>query len=96
MNIVSQKQYVILKCVHYLKQLGYNITVEKFAEYDKLNILKKIWQTHANNSLALEAISYICMGHKIFIPTIWNGVLKQMVNLNMVKFVVFVMISFII
>lgn len=83
-NIVNQDEYVVLKCVHYLKQLGYKFTISKFREYDKLTILKKVWASHSNVPKALEVIMYICTGYDIHIPKIWNSVLTQMVALDMV------------
>lgn len=84
MSVVNQEQYVVLKCVHYLKQLGYKFSIHKFMEYDKLTILKKVWASHAKVPKALEVITYICIGYDIYVPQIWNGVLKQMTALNMV------------
>lgn len=55
-------------------------------EYDKLTILKKVWSSHAKIPKALEVITYICIGYDFYVPQIWNGVLKQMVGLNMVYF----------
>lgn len=83
-DVVNQDDYIVLKCIHHLKELGYNFTVEKFKDYDKLAFLKRIWKSKANDPKALEVISYICLGFDIFIPQIWNGVLKQMVSLDMV------------
>lgn len=82
---ITQEHYVVLKCVHYLKQLGYKFTIPKFIEYDKLTILKKLWANHAAVPLAMEVIALICSGYDIYTPLIWNGVLKQMVVLNMVR-----------
>lgn len=84
-NVVNHDQYVTLKCVHDLKELGYKFTVSKFADYDKLSLLKKMWNTHASTERALEVMSYICIGYNIHLPRIWNGILKQMVALNMIK-----------
>lgn len=84
-DFITQEHYVVLKCVHYLKQLGYKFTVAKFMAYDKLTILKKVWATHAKSLMAMEVIALICVGYDIYIPQIWNGVLKQMVALNMVS-----------
>lgn len=84
-DVLSQQKYIIIKCVHNLKQLGYNFSLEKFAEYDKITILKKIWQTHANSQFAMEVIANICLGFKIYIPKIWNGVLRQMVKFGMIR-----------
>lgn len=88
-NIVNQDEYVVLKCVHYLKQLGYKFTISKFREYDKLTILKKVWASHSNVPKALEVIMYICTGYDIHIPKIWNSVLTQMVALDMVTSLLF-------
>ncbi|XP_055841706.1 uncharacterized protein LOC129908902 [Episyrphus balteatus] len=84
-DVLSQQKYIIIKCVHNLKQLGYNFSLDKFADYDKITILKKIWQSHANNQFAMEVIANICLGFKIYIPKIWNGVLRQMVKFNMIR-----------
>lgn len=84
-DIITQEHYVVLKCVHYLKQLGYKFTVDKFMAYDKLTVLKKVWSTHAKSQMAMEVIALICTGYDIYMPQIWNGVLKQMAALNMVS-----------
>lgn len=83
--MLSQSEYILIKCVHDLKHLGYNFTPEKFAEYDKIVILKKIWQNHSDNAFAMEVIANICLGFDIFYQKVWNGVLKQMVNFGMTK-----------
>lgn len=83
--MVSTPQYIALKCVHNLKQFGFKFTVEKFINYDKLKILKQIWVGHSTNPKALDAISYICIGYNIYEPIIWNNLLKQMVNYQMLK-----------
>lgn len=83
-DIIQQEQYVELKCVHQLKQIGYKFSLQKFVDYDKLLILKKVWASHANSPIGLEVITNICIGYDIYIAQIWNGVLKQMVALNMV------------
>lgn len=82
-DALNQNNYITIKCVHYLKQLGYNFKLDKFKAYDKINFLKRVWQSHGTEPKALEVISFICLGFNIDIPQIWNGVLKQMVNLNM-------------
>lgn len=87
MQLLSQEQYITLKCTHYLKQFGFNITSERFSDYDKVEILKKLWECHSTNTKALELIVYICIGYEVYLPQIWNGVLKQMVSLNMVKII---------
>lgn len=63
-----------------------SFTIDKFKAVDKVSILKKIWTSHNSNPIALEAMCYICLGYDIHLPQIWNGVLKQMVALNMVSF----------
>lgn len=85
LDALNQKEYILIKCVHDLKNLGYNFTPEKFEEYDKFTILKKIWQNHSDNAFAMEVIANICLGFDIFYKKVWNGVLKQMVNFNMAK-----------
>lgn len=85
LELISTPQYIALKCVHYLKLFGFKFTIEKFHGYDKLKILKQIWSKHANNAKALEVIYYICIGYNIYEPIIWNNLLKQMVNLQMIK-----------
>lgn len=84
-DVLSQSEYILIKCVHDLKHLGYNFTPEKFAVYDKIAILKKIWQNHSDNAFAMEVIANICLGFNIFYQKVWNGVLKQMVNFGMSK-----------
>lgn len=83
-KLAGHDQYLPLKCVHYLKEIGYKFTVAKFIDYDKLTLLKKIWNTHASTVRALEVMSYICIGYNIHLAPIWNGILKQMVSLNMI------------
>lgn len=85
-EFVRQSQFIALKCVHNLKQLGFNVPVEKFENYEKVAILKKIWQAHSNTPKGLEAMAYICIGYNIYLPMIWNGILKQMVALHMVTY----------
>lgn len=83
-ELFTRDQYLAIKSTHLLKQLGYNMPVAKFAAYDKRTILRKVWQAHAAKPLALELIAIVCQGYGIHMPQIWNGVLKQMVALNMV------------
>ncbi|XP_054741000.1 uncharacterized protein LOC129246308 [Anastrepha obliqua] len=83
-NVISQKQYITIKCVHELKQLGYNFSLEKFTSCNKIDILKTIWQRNAQNPHTLEILANICLGFDIFISKIWNGILKRMAMLNMV------------
>lgn len=83
--MLSQREYILIKCVHDLKHLGYNLTPKKFEDYDKIVILKKIWQNHSDNAFAMEVIANICIGFDIFYQKVWNGVLKQMVNFGMTK-----------
>ncbi|XP_055371172.1 uncharacterized protein LOC129605428 [Condylostylus longicornis] len=85
LKIVNQQQFMIIKCVYYLKQLGFNFTIDKFEKYDKLSLLKKIWQNYSDKPLAMEIIANICIGFNIHEPKIWNSVLKQMVNFHMLK-----------
>ena len=84
-DIFNQKQYILLRTVHYLKQLGYKLSLQNFASdaTNKMEILKNIWQSHAGNAKGLEVICYICIGYNIWSAKIWNGVLKQMVRLNL-------------
>jgi kinetochore-associated protein 1 len=65
--------------------LGYTLSQEQFSGLDKLSFLKRLWQQHANNGKALEVMAYICLGFEVYVPQIWNGILKQMVSLNMVS-----------
>lgn len=85
LEIASKQQYIALKCVHYLKPLGFKLSIAKFEQYDKLKILKQIWSTNANNPDALRAIKLICVGYDIYEVIIWNNLLKQMVKLYMTK-----------
>jgi kinetochore-associated protein 1 len=85
-EMIQQDNFVAIKCVHYLKQLGYTLSQENFTGADKLAFLKRLWQQHANNGKGLEVMAYICLGYEIAAPQIWNGILKQMVNLKMVSF----------
>ncbi|ETN63171.1 rough deal [Anopheles darlingi] len=81
----TQQRYVALKCVHLLKSLGLgNLSIAKFEETDKMALLKMLWQSHASNPKGLEVIALICIGYNIYLPQIWNGILKQMARLGMV------------
>lgn len=82
-DMVNSEKFVALKCAHLLKGFGFNFDVEKFLQYDKMQILKKIWSSHATNPKALEVISCICIGYDIDQPIIWNNLLTQMVKLRM-------------
>jgi kinetochore-associated protein 1 len=84
-EMIQQDNFVTIKCVHYLKQLGYTLSQENFTGADKLVFLKRLWQQHASNGKGLEVMAYICLGFEIYVPQIWNGILKQMVNLKMVS-----------
>lgn len=84
-DLVSQPQYIALKCVHHLNSLGFKLSIRKFMTYDKVKILKQVWSSSASNPKALEVITFICVGYDIYEPIIWNGLLKQMVNLHMTK-----------
>ncbi|KAM7360055.1 kinetochore component rough deal isoform 2-T2 [Cochliomyia hominivorax] len=84
-NMFSQKQYITIKCVHELKKLGYNSSLEKFAESNKIDILKTIWQRKSHNPHTLQILANICLGFDIYLSKIWNGILKRMVMFNMVK-----------
>lgn len=84
-EIVNQTQYIALKICHSLKNLGYKFGTDKFISMDKLTFLKKLWQNNANNSKSLEIMAYICLGFEIYVPQIWNSILKQMCNLDMIK-----------
>ncbi|XP_017491008.1 PREDICTED: kinetochore-associated protein 1-like [Rhagoletis zephyria] len=59
-NVLSQKQYITIKCIHELKQLGYNSSLEKFTNCNKIDILKTIWQRNAQNPHTLEILANIC------------------------------------
>ncbi|XP_058065571.1 kinetochore-associated protein 1 [Anopheles bellator] len=81
----TQQRYTALKCVHLLKSLGLNnLSIQKFEETDKMALLKMLWQSHATNPKGLEVLALICIGYNIYIPQIWNGILKQMARLGMV------------
>lgn len=82
----NPNQYIVLKCIYFLKSLGFsNLTVSKFEETEKMTLLKRLWQSHATSSKGLEVIAYICLGYELFVPQIWNGVLKQMARTNMIS-----------
>lgn len=83
-QLVNQRDYAIIKCVYSLKSLGFNFTIKQFEETDKLNLLKKLWMSHAKNTKCLEIMCYICLSFNIFNSKIWNGILKQMVSFSMV------------
>jgi kinetochore-associated protein 1 len=82
-NIINPDDYLLLRCCYFLKQLGMSYTVDKFKTVDKVSLLKKIWTSFYNNAKGLELMSLICLGYDINLPQVWNGVLKQMVSLNM-------------
>ncbi|CAD6991333.1 unnamed protein product [Ceratitis capitata] len=84
-SVLSQKQYITIKCVHELKQLGYNLSLEKFTSCNKIDILKTIWQRNAQNPHTLEILANICLGFDIYHSKIWNGILKRMAMFNMVR-----------
>lgn len=85
-NTLSQEEYITIKCVHELKKLGYNSSIEKFAESNKIDVLKTIWQkTSSNPTNTLQILANICLGFDIYVAKIWNGILKRMVMMNMVK-----------
>ncbi|XP_052860385.1 kinetochore-associated protein 1 [Anopheles cruzii] len=82
----TQQRYTALKCVHLLKSLGLNnLSIQKFEETDKMALLKMLWQSHATNPRGLEVLALICIGYSIYKPQIWNGILKQMARLGMVR-----------
>lgn len=85
MDLINPNNYLLIKCCYYLKSLGLNLTQEKFVNTDKVEILKKIWTSHYNNSKGLEVMSFICLGFDVHLPQIWNGILKQMIALKMVS-----------
>lgn len=85
LEYISTKKYLLIRGCHFLKLLGYNIKPDKFDSMDKVELLKKIWTSHNNNTKGLEVMVLICLGYKIDIPQIWNGILKQMVSYKMVN-----------
>uniref|UniRef100_A0A1I8Q641 Uncharacterized protein n=1 Tax=Stomoxys calcitrans TaxID=35570 RepID=A0A1I8Q641_STOCA len=84
-HMLDQKQYITIKCVHELKKLGYNSTLQKFANSNKIDILKTLWQRNTNNANTLQILANICLGFDIYLPKVWNGILKRMVMIGMVK-----------
>lgn len=85
LELINPNEYLLTKSCYYLKQFGLHLKPEKFKEMDKVEILKKIWTSQSNNSKGLEVMSFICLGFNIHLPQIWNGILKQMVALKMVR-----------
>lgn len=85
-DLINPNDYLLIKSCHFLKQFGLSFKPATFKKADKVEILKKIWSSHYNNVKGLEVMSFICMGFNIHLPQIWNGVLKQMVALKMVRF----------
>lgn len=85
MELINPNDYLLVKCCHFLKQLGLNLKIEAFKEMDKVAILKKLWTSHHNNAKGLEVMSFICLGFNVHMPQIWNGILKKMVALKMVR-----------
>ncbi|XP_058129064.1 kinetochore-associated protein 1 [Anopheles ziemanni] len=82
----TQNRYVALRCVHLLKSLGmHHLSIGKFESADKMALLKMLWQSHATNPKGLEALSLICIGYGIYVPQVWNGILKQMARLGLVS-----------
>jgi kinetochore-associated protein 1 len=86
MEMVDADNYLLTRVCHYLKCLGISIKPEKFQSEDKVELLKKIWTSHYNNTKGLEVMALICLSYNVHIPQIWNGVLKQMVVHKMVSF----------
>lgn len=87
-ELINPNHFILIKCCHYLKQLGLILKPETFKEMDKVALLKKVWTSHFNNSKGLEVMSFICLGFNVHMPQIWNGILKQMVALKMVSLMV--------
>lgn len=85
MDLVNPNNYLLIKSCQYLKQLGLNVKPDTFKTMDKVEIIKKIWLSHHTNIKGLEVMSFICLGFNIHLPQIWNGILKQMVSLKMVR-----------
>lgn len=85
MELINPSDYLHIRSCYYLKQFGLHFKPEKFKVADKVEILKKVWSSHFNNSKGLEVMSLICLGYNIHLPQIWNGILKQMVQLKMVR-----------
>lgn len=78
-------EYIQIKCAHYLKLLGYNEnTFTNLRKDEIIQTLKRIWQKDAFRPMALEVIILISIEHKVDHGSLWNSVLKQMVNLKMV------------
>lgn len=84
-DIVTKSEYIALKCVHLLEMFGPKYSVGDFQKCNKMQILKRISSTNARNPRAMELIVHICIGYDIYEASVWNGLLKQMVNLNMHK-----------
>ncbi|XP_053669915.1 kinetochore-associated protein 1 [Anopheles nili] len=81
----TQQRFIALKCVYLLRSLGmHTFSIAKFEATDKMELLKMLWQSHATNPKGLEVLSLICIGYNIYIPQIWNGILKQMARLGLV------------
>jgi kinetochore-associated protein 1 len=85
LDLVNTDNYLLVRVCHFLKALGYNYKPQVFKDCDKVDLLKKIWTGHHNNPKALEVMSLICLGFKVHLPQIWNGLLKQMVAQKMVS-----------
>jgi kinetochore-associated protein 1 len=85
MELINPNDFLLAKCCQHLKTLGLNYKPEKFKDMEKVEILKRVWTSHYNNSKGLEVMSFICLGFDIHLPQIWNGILKQMVALKMVQ-----------
>lgn len=82
-DLLDQREYITTKCVHELKKLGYNLSLEKFNESNKIDVLKTIWQKNSNNGHSLQVLADICLGFDIHMSKIWNGILKRMILFNM-------------
>ncbi|GAB0092349.1 kinetochore-associated protein 1 [Sergentomyia squamirostris] len=84
-SVIADKNYVQVKVISDLKKLGMTLPPERYNAYDKVTLLKKIWQTNGNNPTAAHAMALICLEFNINEPRIWDQILKRMVHFGMNK-----------
>lgn len=85
LDIVRPETYLVIRVCYYLKKMGLNFKPEVFRDFDKVELLKKIWSAHYNNPKGLEIMALICITYNVHLPQIWNGILKQMIAHKMVS-----------
>ncbi|XP_059610159.1 kinetochore-associated protein 1 [Phlebotomus argentipes] len=84
-SVIMQKNYVQMKVISDLKKVGLNLPPTKYHQYEKIALLKKIWQKCHSNPTAIHAMALICLEHNINEPKIWDAVLQKMTHFGMKK-----------